>query len=151
MTQSPGYGQVWIDGYWNWNGYEWVWVGGRWETEQSGYVYVQPYYDYSGSSYNYRPGYWSTPDRAPWLLAVVAIVVILIMKLVLKWPFESGIPSVMILILFMGGLQMMSMGVLGAYVGRIYDEAKRRPKFIVEESVGLTGEFRRRLLPMLRW
>lgn len=33
----------------------------------------------------------------------------------------------------------MSMGVLGAYVGRIYDEAKQRPKFIVEESLGLSG------------
>jgi hypothetical protein len=32
----------------------------------------------------------------------------------------------------------MSMGVLGAYIGRIYDEAKRRPKFIVEESLGLS-------------
>src|SRR5438552_3416340 len=31
MTPSPGYGQVWIDGSWHWNGYEWVWVSGRWE------------------------------------------------------------------------------------------------------------------------
>lgn len=28
MSQSPGYGYVWIDGYWHWNGYEWVWVRG---------------------------------------------------------------------------------------------------------------------------
>src|SRR5688572_24106078 len=66
MSVSPGYGHVWIDGYWHWNGYEWVWVGGRWEQQQSdSYVYVQPYYDYSGSSYVYTPGYWSTRDRAP--------------------------------------------------------------------------------------
>ncbi|MEI6234327.1 MAG: glycosyltransferase family 2 protein [Planctomycetota bacterium] len=81
--------------------------------------------------------------------AVLAIIVIMAVKLgdmygVIHWKFESGIPSLMILILFMGGLQMMSMGVLGAYIGRIYDEAKRRPKFIVEESIGLEGEFRRR-------
>lgn len=79
--------------------------------------------------------------------AVLAILVILAMKLgdmygYINWKFESGIPSVMILILFMGGLQMMSMGVLGAYIGRIYDEAKRRPKFIVEEAVGLEREYR---------
>ncbi len=61
---------------------------------------------------------------------------------IIQWKFESGIPSIMILILMMGGLQMMSMGILGAYIGRIYDEAKRRPKFIVEEAVGLEGEFR---------
>ncbi len=40
MSASPGYGSVWIDGYWHWNQYEWVWVGGRWEREQQGYVYV---------------------------------------------------------------------------------------------------------------
>jgi len=51
--------------------------------------------------------------------------------------------AVLAIIVIMG-LQMMSMGVLGAYIGRIYDEAKRRPKFIVEESIGLEGEFRRR-------
>src|SRR5258708_682794 len=45
MTQSPGDGYVWIDGYWHWNGYEWVWVAGRWEREQDGYLYVQPNYD----------------------------------------------------------------------------------------------------------
>ena len=31
-------------------------------------------------------------------------------------------------------MQMISMGILGAYIGRIYDEAKRRPKYIVEEA-----------------
>ncbi|HLX61435.1 MAG TPA: glycosyltransferase family 2 protein [Planctomycetota bacterium] len=72
--------------------------------------------------------------------AVVCIVIIVVMKLT-GWQFQSGIPSIMILILMMGGLQMMSMGVLGAYIGRIYDEAKRRPKFIVEEAVGLTAPF----------
>ena len=65
MTASPGYGYVWIDGYWHWNGYEWTWVSGRWERQQEGYVYVQPYYDYVGGSYVYTPGYWSRPDRVP--------------------------------------------------------------------------------------
>jgi WXXGXW repeat (2 copies) len=65
MSASPGYGFVWIDGYWHWNGYEWVWVRGRWTRQQEGYVYVQPYYDYSGSQYVYQPGYWSQPNRVP--------------------------------------------------------------------------------------
>ena len=73
MTASPGYGYVWIDGYWHWNGYEWVWVSGRWERQQEGYVYVQPYYDYCGGSYVYTPGYWSRPDRVPHGLAASAI------------------------------------------------------------------------------
>lgn len=65
MTPSPGYGFVWIDGSWHWNGYEWVWVSGRWEQEQVGSIYVQPYYDYVGGEYIYTPGYWSTRDRIP--------------------------------------------------------------------------------------
>lgn len=65
MSDSPGDGAVWIDGYWHWNGYEWVWAQGRWEREQPGYVYVEPSYDYSGEQYVYTPGYWSLPDRAP--------------------------------------------------------------------------------------
>ena len=66
MTSSPGYGHVWIDGYWDWNGYEWVWMSGRWTQDRSGYYYVQPYYDYGyGGGYTYTPGYWTTPDRLP--------------------------------------------------------------------------------------
>ena len=66
MTPSPGYGYVWIDGYWHWNSFEWVWVSGRWVQEQQGYYYVQPYYDYGyDGGYTYTPGYWTTPDRVP--------------------------------------------------------------------------------------
>jgi hypothetical protein len=66
MTGSPGYGHVWIDGYWHWNSYEWVWVSGRWVREQGAqYVYVQPYYDYANGAYVYTPGYWSSRDRVP--------------------------------------------------------------------------------------
>ena len=66
MTQSPGYGYVWLDGHWDWNGYEWVWMSGRWVQDRTGYYYVQPYYDYGYSGgYTYTPGYWTTPDRVP--------------------------------------------------------------------------------------
>lgn len=65
MTPSPGFGHVWIDGYWHWNSYEWVWVGGRWERERVGLVYVQPYYDYSRGAFVYTPGYWAGRDRVP--------------------------------------------------------------------------------------
>lgn len=65
MTPSPGYGSVWIDGYWHWNGYEWAWVSGRWERQQEGYVYVHPYYDNVNGVFVYTPGYWSRPDHVP--------------------------------------------------------------------------------------
>jgi YXWGXW repeat-containing protein len=65
MSSSPGYGFVWIDGYWHWNGAEWIWVSGRWVQEMSGYVYISPYYDYYDGRYVYHSGYWSRPDRVP--------------------------------------------------------------------------------------
>lgn len=65
MTPSPGYGYVWIDGHWDWDGYDWSWVRGRWVRERPGYVYVAPYYDYVEGRYIYRSGYWSRRSRLP--------------------------------------------------------------------------------------
>ncbi|MCE0498034.1 MAG: glycosyltransferase family 2 protein [Methylacidiphilales bacterium] len=51
-------------------------------------------------------------------------------------PFPIGNPTIVILILFLGGVQLISTGILGEYIGRIYEEVKQRPKFIVERAVG---------------
>jgi len=55
------------------------------------------------------------------------------------FPFPIGNPTVVILILFMGGIQLISVGILGEYIGRIYEEVRARPKFIVERAEGFTG------------
>jgi len=52
------------------------------------------------------------------------------------FPFPLGNPTIVILILFMGGVQLISVGILGQYIARIYDEVKCRPKFVVEEAFG---------------
>ena len=44
-----------------------------------------------------------------------------------------GYASLVVIILFLGGLQLMGVGILGEYVGRIYMESKRRPPFIIDE------------------
>jgi dolichol-phosphate mannosyltransferase len=51
-------------------------------------------------------------------------------------PFPMGNPTIVILILFMGGIQLITVGILGEYIGRIYDEVKERPKYIVDKAVG---------------
>jgi dolichol-phosphate mannosyltransferase len=68
-------------------------------------------------------------------LSFVLAVLYLVMKLT-GFPFPLGNPTVVILILFMGGIQLISVGILGEYISRIYEEVKNRPKFIVDRSVG---------------
>jgi dolichol-phosphate mannosyltransferase len=56
------------------------------------------------------------------------------------FPFPVGNPTLVILILFMGGIQLISVGILGEYIGRIYEEVRSRPRFIVDRAEGFTGK-----------
>jgi glycosyltransferase involved in cell wall biosynthesis len=59
----------------------------------------------------------------------------LVMKLC-GFPFPVGNPTLVILVLFMGGIQLISVGILGEYIGRIYEEVRARPRFIVDRAEG---------------
>jgi dolichol-phosphate mannosyltransferase len=52
------------------------------------------------------------------------------------FPFPLGNPTIVILVLFMGGVQLISVGILGEYIGRIYEEVRGRPRFIVDRAEG---------------
>jgi polyisoprenyl-phosphate glycosyltransferase len=54
--------------------------------------------------------------------------------------FPVGNPTVVIAVAFFSGIQLLSLGVIGEYVGRIYDEARQRPKYIVESRHGWDEE-----------
>ena len=49
-----------------------------------------------------------------------------------------GWTSLAVAVLFLGGLQLLAIGILGEYVGRIYEEAKRRPLYLVKDSANVT-------------
>jgi dolichol-phosphate mannosyltransferase len=51
--------------------------------------------------------------------------------------FPIGNPTIVIVVSLFSGIQLLSLGIMGEYVGRIYDEVKRRPKYIVESAYGL--------------
>ena len=57
-------------------------------------------------------------------------------------PYPVGIPSLTILVMFLGGLQLVSVGILGQYLGRVYDEVRDRPTSIVDRSYNLPGSAR---------
>lgn len=47
-----------------------------------------------------------------------------------------GLPTTVILITFFSGVQLIGLGLIGEYIGRIYDEVKRRPMYIIDKKVG---------------
>jgi dolichol-phosphate mannosyltransferase len=51
-------------------------------------------------------------------------------------PFPVGNPTIVIVTSFFSGIQLLSLGIIGEYVGRIYDESRDRPKYIVESRHG---------------
>jgi glycosyltransferase involved in cell wall biosynthesis len=65
-------------------------------------------------------------------LAFIAIPVVIILRIV--GSYLPGFGSITIAILLLGGIQLMAIGVIGEYVGRIYDEVKHRPLYIVREE-----------------
>lgn len=72
------------------------------------------------------------------ILALVGIVYSLVVRIFTS-NWVEGWTTVMIAVLFIGGVQLISIGILGEYVGRIYNETKNRPLYVVREYVGFRG------------
>jgi len=59
-----------------------------------------------------------------------------VMLKIMGFPFPIGNASIVTLILFVGGIQLICLGIAGQYISRIYDEVKRRPRYIIDRKLG---------------
>lgn len=65
-------------------------------------------------------------------ISIVGIVAQVILRLLAPQRVPSGFTTLIVLILFVGGIQLLCLSIIGSYLAHIYDEVKRRPAFIVE-------------------
>ncbi len=72
-------------------------------------------------------------------IALAGIVYALVMRL-LTDIWVTGWTALFIAVLFMGGVQLISMGIIGEYIGRIYAETKRRPLYLIQKKLGFPDD-----------
>lgn len=125
----------------------------RWLGFQSAYIEINHNKRFEGiSSYNFKKlmlhaidGITSQSDKLlrltasfGFLMAVFSLfsaIGIIIRYLIT--PFQAGWASLMVLTLFVGGMIILSVGICGIYIGRIFEQTKMRPQYIIDQKVNL--------------
>ena len=92
------------------------------------------------NSFSHIPLRWVTlAGSVSFVLSVLAGLWVLQVKLFNPGAVQ-GWTSMMAVVLFLGSIQLISLGVMGEYLGRIFDEVKRRPLYIVSRAEGFEGD-----------
>ena len=73
-------------------------------------------------------------------LYALATAVYFLVRTLLFGTDLPGYPSLIVSVMFFAGVQLMSLGILGEYIGRIFAEVKRRPLYVVADRVGAVAE-----------
>ena len=71
------------------------------------------------------------------MLSLATGVAAIVIKIVGLFPIP-GTATIVVLIAFLGGMQLLILGILGTYLGRIYDEVKARPLYLVDREIGFS-------------
>ncbi len=58
-----------------------------------------------------------------------------VLQHLLNIPLPSGLPTTILVVTFFSGMQLLALGLIGEYIGRIYDEVKRRPMYIIDKKI----------------
>ncbi len=70
------------------------------------------------------------------LFSLVYMLYLVVARLMGDTTIEGWVSTVAI-VLFLGGIQLLSLGIIGEYIGRIFDEVKQRPQYVVREALGV--------------
>jgi polyisoprenyl-phosphate glycosyltransferase len=86
------------------------------------------------TSFSSRPLQWAT--FLGFFFSIVAFLAIPL-TVIARYAnlFERGVPTTIIIVLLLGGIQLITLGIIGEYIGRIYDEVKHRPLYVVGERI----------------
>jgi len=75
------------------------------------------------------------------IAAISAIAILVVVLLRLFAPHElTGQATTLVAVLFLGGVQLISLGIIGEYLGRIYDEVKGRPLYLIDKTWGVSKD-----------
>lgn len=85
-------------------------------------------------SFTTAPLRWSSIGGAVISFVAFIYIIVIVVKTVLYGSDVSGYPSLMAVILFLGGVQLLSLGIIGEYIGRIFNETKNRPLYFIDDS-----------------
>jgi glycosyltransferase involved in cell wall biosynthesis len=87
-------------------------------------------------SFSYKPLRFATYFGILLSAASFIYLILVIIQKLAGITFAWGWPSIIAILLFFNGINLLMMGIIGEYIGRIYDETKNRPLYIIREKLG---------------